>query len=218
MKRILCYGDSNTWGHNPTTYDAATGIAARYPEGVRWPAVLQSDLGSAYYVCEEGLCGRTTVFEDPTHYGWNGNEYFEVALRTCSPVDLVIFALGTNDSKDLFSASSGIITAGMERLARSCLHLLRETDNSGAKVIISAPLKVVPDGDGCYWFDFSKASTRKLEELRSSYRTLAKNLNCEFFDFNDFGQADPSDGVHMDPQSHIRVGHALSEKVKELLK
>ena len=34
MKKILCYGDSNTFGYNP--YDAS-----RYNEHTRWTAILQ---------------------------------------------------------------------------------------------------------------------------------------------------------------------------------
>lgn len=56
-KRILCFGDSNTWG-----YDGQTGL--RFAEDVRWTGVLQSLLGPEYTVLEEGQNGRTTVFAD----------------------------------------------------------------------------------------------------------------------------------------------------------
>ena len=36
--RVLCYGDSNTWG-----YTAGTGV--RYAHDVRWTGVLQRELG-----------------------------------------------------------------------------------------------------------------------------------------------------------------------------
>ena len=58
MKQILCYGDSNTWG-----YTAGTGV--RYPHDVRWTGVMQRELGSEYTVLEEGLNGRTSVFDNP---------------------------------------------------------------------------------------------------------------------------------------------------------
>ena len=45
-KRILCYGDSNTWGYMP-------GIGTRYEEDVRYPGVLAAELGQAYRVVEE---------------------------------------------------------------------------------------------------------------------------------------------------------------------
>jgi len=58
MKTVLCYGDSNTWGYDPATQ-------SRYPREVRWPRVLRKELGDGYLVIEEGLNGRTTVWDDP---------------------------------------------------------------------------------------------------------------------------------------------------------
>jgi lysophospholipase L1-like esterase len=54
MWRILCYGDSNTWGYDPATQD-------RLDRDVRWPGVLRSALGEGYEIIEEGLGGRTTI-------------------------------------------------------------------------------------------------------------------------------------------------------------
>lgn len=62
MKQILCFGDSNTYGFIPAN-------GKRYPFGVRWTSVLAKKLGfDEYNVIEEGLCGRTTIFEDPIAY------------------------------------------------------------------------------------------------------------------------------------------------------
>ena len=58
MKTILCYGDSNTWGYDPTTEE-------RYPLEARWTSVLARELGPDYLVIPEGLNGRTTVWPDP---------------------------------------------------------------------------------------------------------------------------------------------------------
>ena len=48
VKRILLFGDSNTWGFIPVT-------AKRYPRDVRWSGVLAKELGTGYEVIEEGL-------------------------------------------------------------------------------------------------------------------------------------------------------------------
>ena len=56
---ILCYGDSNTWGYIPGT------IRERYEPDVRWTGVAQKLLGSDYLLIEEGLNGRTTVYDNP---------------------------------------------------------------------------------------------------------------------------------------------------------
>lgn len=55
-KRILCFGDSNTWGFTPITGE-------RYPEGVRWTSLLGEYTGAQ--IIEEGLNGRTSIFDDP---------------------------------------------------------------------------------------------------------------------------------------------------------
>jgi hypothetical protein len=56
-KRILCFGDSNTWGY------AVTG--GRFCDDVRWPTRLQALLGENVTVIEEGFNGRTCVYDDP---------------------------------------------------------------------------------------------------------------------------------------------------------
>ena len=41
----------------------------RFNEEERWTCLLQKALGEDYLVVEEGLTGRTTVFEDPLCHG-----------------------------------------------------------------------------------------------------------------------------------------------------
>ena len=82
-KRIVCYGDSNTWG-----YDAITD--GRFPDEVRWTGKLQEKLGAEYTVIEEGLCGRTAVFEDPLNEGLNGLPYLYPCLMSHGPIDYLV--------------------------------------------------------------------------------------------------------------------------------
>ena len=63
--RILCYGDSNTWGYTPIS-------KKRYPANIRWTGVLQNLLGKDFWIIEEGLNGRTTNLEEPGKNGENG--------------------------------------------------------------------------------------------------------------------------------------------------
>jgi len=41
MYRIVCFGDSNTWGYDPETGE-------RFDENTRWTALLQKMLGEEY--------------------------------------------------------------------------------------------------------------------------------------------------------------------------
>ena len=56
-KRILCYGDSNTWGF-------IGGLRTRFDEDTRCTGRLQNLLGSDYAVVEAGLNGRTKLAVD----------------------------------------------------------------------------------------------------------------------------------------------------------
>ena len=64
---ILCFGDSNTYGYKPD----GTG---RFDTDTRWTSLLQKKLGADHRVIEEGLCGRTTVFQDDLREGRRGLE------------------------------------------------------------------------------------------------------------------------------------------------
>lgn len=57
MKSILCYGDSNTWGSDPADPNR------RFGRDSRWIGVMRRELGDDFEVSEEGLGGRTTVFD-----------------------------------------------------------------------------------------------------------------------------------------------------------
>ena len=77
---------------------------ARLRATVRWTGVMQRELGADHVVIEEGLNGRTTVFEDPIEADRRGAAYLPPCLRSHAPLDLLIIALGCNDMKSRFGA------------------------------------------------------------------------------------------------------------------
>ena len=109
MKYVLCYGDSNTWGCKPEDHE-------RYEFYERWPGIVQKDLGDEFRIYENGLNGRTTVFEDPIEEGRCGKEGFLYLLESCSPLDAVVIMLGTNDCKLRFGMPAWDIGWGMDLL------------------------------------------------------------------------------------------------------
>ncbi len=98
-RRILCFGDSNTYG-----YDFETG---RFDDETRWTRRLGAMLGDGYAVIEEGLNGRTFIHDDPTEGGHkNGMKYLPPCLMSHNPLDLVVIMLGTNDTKERFGMNA----------------------------------------------------------------------------------------------------------------
>lgn len=95
-KRILIYGDSNTWG-------AIGSGGGRYQQSEQWPNILQNLLGDEYEILQEGLPGRIAGNHDTADIHRNGRNGYEIALRVAAPVSFVIIALGTNDAKKKYN-------------------------------------------------------------------------------------------------------------------
>ena len=104
-RRHPCPSSSPSAIPTPGAYRPAP--AARMARDVRWPGVMARALGPNFQVIEEGLCGRTTMFDDPEEDGRNGLAYFAPCLRSHAPLDLVIISLGCNDVKAGFAATPG---------------------------------------------------------------------------------------------------------------
>ena len=138
MKRILCYGDSNTFGYDPVTGD-------RYEPSIRWTGQLQTLLGSDYCIIEEGCNGRTTVFTDPKEPWKNGRNYLEACLNSHKPLDLVILMLGTNDLKTIYCASPAEVAAGAETLVRLIQTFTAEKQGFAPKILLVSPIFIGED-------------------------------------------------------------------------
>lgn len=98
MKKILIYGDSNTWGDNFTT-------KTRIPDENQWPNILQKKIGEKAKIIQEGLPGRVAGDEDLEKTYKNGKTSFVPIFRTAAPVDIIIISLGINDLQIKYNKS-----------------------------------------------------------------------------------------------------------------
>ena len=209
MRRILCYGDSNTWG-----YDAAADD--RFPEEVRWTGVLQQLLGEGFRVIEEGQPGRTTVWDDPIEEHRNGKTALYSVLESQSPVDLVVLMLGTNDLKPRFSLNAFDIAAGLERLVRIIQTHLPTAQRRPPEILLVCP---PPVGE---WVDrgsiagmFTSAhSVAVSRELPRQVEKIARQYGCRFCDAGDAAELSPVDGVHLTAQGHRNLAGLLAPAIR----
>src|SRR5437867_8271019 len=109
MRSVLCYGDSNTWGCVPLDGPEPP---RRFAPDERWPGVLRRELGDGWWVVEEGLSGRTTVWDDGLEPFRNGRAFLLPTLLSHQPLDVVVVMLGTNDLKRRFGVSAREIAEG----------------------------------------------------------------------------------------------------------
>jgi len=219
MKKIMVYGDSNTWGHNPNENDPINGFPKRYEDHVRWASVMQDELGNDYQVLEQGFCGRTTVFDDPLGSNRNGLTSLEVCFRTCDPVDLIIIMLGTNDQKDVFGTDPMCIYYGLERLINQLKVYMRDSLSYNAKIMIVNPARLSACADGSFVYGFTQKSVDMADGIRERYKVLAKEQGCEFFDADavEGVVVDKADGTHLTKQAHKNLGIAIAKKVREIM-
>lgn len=211
-KHIVCFGDSNTHGYCAVPSDCADG-GNRFNENERWTCLLQQKLGDAYRVLEEGLSGRTTVFDDPLHECMSGLDAIYSCLMSHEPVDLLVIMLGTNDTKERLGANVACIAIGMERLILKAKSVMAWRDGRPNILLIAPPhigegLYLVPEGEA-----MGAGCPEKSRALAEKYAQVARQQGCAFLDAEGIGEFNNHDCMHL-----TRKGHeALAEKLAELI-
>lgn len=204
---ILCFGDSNTFGYNPTN-------GLRYDKNIRWTGVLQNLLANNFNVIEEGLNGRTTIFDEPYFPGRCGIDDIVPCLDLHKPIDLLIVMLGTNDTKEIFHANSDDITKGLEILVRKAISASYDFRDSKPNVLIVAPVPIKSEVIYTPWAsDMDVDCIKKSLELADKYEKLADNLGCYFFDASNCGSACKLDCIHLDEYTHNALAHQLYDVI-----
>lgn len=211
MKRILCYGDSNTYGADPEG-------GSRFDENTRFPKVLASLLGPEYEVIEEGLPGRTTVYETFVDPHVNGRTYLYPCLLSHMPLDLVILMLGTNDLSTGANVNAYYAAAGAERLINLIRQLSMEQQMPCPKILVVSPPLISgmtknPIINNVFTMSTASRESRKFKQYFSD---VANVRHCAFLAAEDF--TEPGfDGVHITKQSHRKLAKALSREVQRLI-
>lgn len=204
MIRILCYGDSNTWGYIP-------GTGKRFDESTRWTKRLQTLLGDEFEIIEEGLRGRNAGhdFEFYPRGNLNGALTFPQSILTHDPIDFVIIMLGTNDLDERFNCDAKNCAKIIEEkyinyLRKDLVNLLYKVP----KIIIIAPNIM------------GKAATKlkdygvvqKSQKLNTEYEKIAKKNNCIFVSNENLISG--IDGIHLNSESHKYLAGKLASIIK----
>ena len=212
-RRILCFGDSLTWGYDPVKQN-------RIDEDSRWTGVLQNLLGDGYRVIEEGQNGRTIATDDPAEGEKNGLRYVIPCIESHKPLDLMIVMLGTNDLKKKFSYTVMDIAGEMQIFLEKVLAYNRFRMEDKMKILLVAPPVTGKTGKGSWLedcFDFQNAAEVS-SKLPDWYRKLARMYGCFFLDAGKVVSVSDADGVHLDAENQILLGEAIHALLmKEIL-
>ena len=140
MKRILCFGDSNTYGYDPRSY-----FGSQYPLGVRWTGLLQN---AGWEVVNCGQNGRCIPREPQLP------AVTDLLRRVAA--DVVTVMLGSND---LLNGASA------DQTAKQMGTLLRyiKKDTGTANILLIAPPPMQPG-------DWVRTQELKFETTRKKHR------------------------------------------------
>lgn len=202
MKKIICFGDSNTFGFNPKN-------GGRYNSETRWTGVLAKLIGEEFDIIEEGCNNRTAFFVNPDGLLQSGQKYLPICLEKHKKIDIFILALGTNDLQKSFEIDENIVQDGLKNI----INFVRKF-NPNVRIITIPPVILNETIlNGYFQCQFDENSIKNSRLVQRKYETIAKQEGCDFWDLNNYICPSTTDGLHFDVEAHKIMAHKLAEQI-----
>lgn len=203
MKKILCFGDSNTYGYIPNN-------GARYDKNTRWTGVLLLLSHGKFEIIEDGCNNRTAFAANPAGKIFTGYEILPELLT--DDFDVVVLAIGINDTQFLYNLSSIEIASGVEKLIN-----IVKVKSPQAKILLVAPSILTDDVlNGNFACLFDRTSIEKSRQLPLLYQKIAEKQNIKFLDLNSVAKTSSLDGLHYAPEQHLKIAQVIFKILSEL--
>ena len=198
--KILCYGDSNTWGYIPNINGyTKSAIPMQYDKKLCWWYALKEN----NEVIIDGLCGRCICHENKWLTGRNASITIVDDLKKYKDVDLVIIQLGTNDCKSEYNDSPQQLTENLKNLLR----IIKFSTN--AQILIISPAQIKENN--IITQRYYLGAQNKSLELDKLYAQMANKCGYNFVSGLDLEVGE--DGEHLTIKGH----QMLSLRVKKTI-
>ena len=189
-RRILCFGDSNTYGFNPEDP-----IENRYPPTERWPEILAARTG--WEAVNMGVNGRRIP---------HAKKEVELAvsqIQEMLPADCIIIMLGSNDIDPMGYPSADKIASRM----RSFLSTLKKSFPELSIYLVAPPQVEIPLAhiQEVFW------------ELAPKYRQLAITMGIHFASAISWRLPLSPDGAHLSAEAHSAFATEMEKLLKRTL-
>lgn len=191
--RIVCFGDSNTYGYDPRSY-----LGGRYPASVRWTALLGE---AGWDLINEGENGRCIP---------RRRRDIDALVQAVHRAEAgtVVVMLGSNDLLQRPVPSAEACAEQMER----ALTALLEGAPASCKVLLTAP---PPMGPGT-WVD-DPGTREESRRLAGCYEALARRLGIPFADAGLWDVELSFDGVHFSEGGHRAFAEGMGKVLEGLV-
>jgi lysophospholipase L1-like esterase len=208
-KTILCFGDSNTWGADPSG-------GPRFDRATRWPCILQQELGEGFHVVEEGLCGRTTVWDDPIEGYKNGLQQIIPIIQSHEPLDLIIIMLGTNDLKNRFAVSAFDVANSAWQLVKTARTCVCPPTDQDPEILVVCPPPFAPLEKTAFK-DMFIGGEEKSHQLAEAFAKVSEQRGFRWINAGDSVRSSSLDGIHLEPTEHTKLGKVIADEVRSIL-
>jgi len=206
--RILCIGDSNTWGFHPKDEQRIK---------KRWTKVL-AELMPENEIVEEGMNGRTLLSVDPLIPERCGIAGLKMLLMSHKPIDCVVLMLGTNELKTFFECSASYIAEGVREFIKVILDPeLWQRFNVPRLLVVSPVLireELIINGD--VFGDFDEKSVLESKLMADAISKVCNEYKVDFMNAADYAKASIIDNIHMDEENHGKFAEAVKSKLLEM--
>lgn len=198
MRKILCFGDSNTYGFNPKD-------GSRYDINTRWSGRLKN-------ICEvtEAGCNNRTAFSDnPAGDNFTGYKILPQYLK--QHFDYIFVQIGINDLQKSYNVNFNDFENGMTKFFN-----LIKLYSTSSKVIILAPCVIKENILNSYFkLFFNENSIEKSKLILPVYKKIAKQNNYTLVDLNEITDTSNIDGLHYEPEQHKIIYNTVIQLISQ---
>ena len=205
MKRVLFYGDSNTWGYIP-------GGGRHHPRDT-FPHVAAGICGAEAMV--DGLNGRATVRgHDVFPKELHGGATFPASLRKALPLTGLVVCLGTNDVMAPLNLDADEICANLAFMFEEAGKLCQ----TGLAMVLVSPPPVARGAIPSIVAEYGGRDGLLLQNLAEPCENLAQRLGIHFFDGSGVvPEMTARDGFHLDLEGHRLLGEGLGQYLLQIV-
>ncbi len=206
IKRVLFYGDSNTWGYRPG--------GGRLPANRRYTTMVTRQALNVYPLVD-GLNGRCSAWRSGVFpQELLGGASLAASVEASLPLDGLVIMLGTNDVMPPLNLRAEEICDNQRRMIRRA----REIAGTDLFVCLISPPPLSEQGvTDIVGFDQGDRDILT-QDLATPMARLALEERAEFLDAACLiPHMDAEDGFHLEEVGHLRLGIALGQLLRTTL-
>ena len=193
MRRIVFYGDSNTYGYDPRGF-----MGMRYPREIRWTEKVRNHFKGKYEIIEDGQNGR--LLPSPPRE----EAFLKNLTEELSTGDLLFIMLGTNDIllTDHPDADEAV------RKMNELLDWIK-TDEAGFEVIIIGPVPISARSEDM------RVYYEESVRMNAGFRRACEERGISCYDAADWDIALAYDGVHFSEDGCLQFAQHMIDIISD---